>query len=263
MHIRPSFEPVHQPRVGNYATQLEFSLSGGYMRFANDRFSTQEFLAVPADGSGGEAFGAETALGTGWSLGPKVTLNAHRHVSHEFGYTFNSSTLMIAAPNHLLDEFVAATGPANIRQFSYNVLLHLRPKGSRIRPYAAIGPALQMIRVSDPITGTRGVFRFAFKEVGVLVGAWNFGSTPPLEGGGIFQPALQYGGGVQVYLTEHLVLRADFRETLSEQPDFWTKSYSSLRQIETPGGGRIEPGELIKHGPLRHQVFSFGLGIAF
>ena len=265
VHLRPSFEPVHQPRQRDYATKLELSFNGGWMGFGNDRFSTQELtLFVPVDGIGEvpAVLTAPTSLGSGWSLAPKVTLNTNRHVSHEFGYTFNSSDIAIRLENPLL-EAQQITGPANIRQFSYNVLVHARPKGARIRPYGAIGPALQIIRVSEQVTNSRGVFRFAFKQVGVIAGAWNFGSRPPFEGGGVFQPALQYGGGVGFYLTEHFVVRADFRETLSKQPDFWTKSYPDLRDIEFDGGGRVEPGPLTSHGLLRHRLVSLGFGIAF
>lgn len=265
VHVKPSFEPLSQPRVRNYASRLEFSLSGGHMRFGNDSFSTQYFKAIiPEEDSGGEfavPVSGTTVLRCGWNFALKTTLNTHRHVSHEFGYTYSTGEVDIAMQNPLtLGEFF--TGPANIRQFSYNLLLHARPSGARVRPYAAIGPALQVIRVSEPLTRSRGIFRFGFKEVGIVVGAWNVGSLPPFEGGGVFQPALQYGGGVKIYLSEHWLLRADFRETLSAQPDFWTKSYDSLRDLDIQGG-YLEAGALTKNGLLRHQVFTIGLGFAF
>jgi len=265
VHVEPSFEPLSQQLQHDFATRLEFSLSGGYMRFGNDSFSTQDLTAfVPSEALGAELavpVSAVTALRPGWNFALKTTLNSHLHISHEFGYTFNSGELHITMQNPLTpDELI--TGPANIRQFSYNVLLHARPNGARVRPYAAIGPALQIIRVSDPLSRSRGVFRFAFKEVGILVGAWNFGSLPPFEGGGIFQPALQYGGGVKIYLSDNWLLRADFRETLSAQPDFWSKSYDTLRNEDLENGS-LEIGPLIKSGPLRHQAFTIGIGFAF
>lgn len=85
------------------------------------------------------------------------------------------------------------------------------------------------------------VLKFAFKEVSVLCSAFRFGGDPPLEGGGIFQPTLHYGGGVKFYLTRRLVLRADFRETLSAQPDFWSKSRQSLRDATLENGDTLEP----------------------
>lgn len=267
VHVQPSFEPLHQPRRRNYATRLEFSFSGGYMRFGNDTFSTQDFILFVPFESEGETIedsvptSATTELSPGWNFALKTTLNSHMHFSHEFGYTFNSGEVNNIWRTPITPD-KTITGPANIRQFSYNLLLHARPSGSRVRPYAAVGPALQMIRVSDPMTSHRGIFRFAFKEVGIILGAWNFGSLPPFEGGGIFQPALQYGGGVKIYLSEHWLLRADFRETLSAQPDFWTKSYDSLRGLDLDNG-RLEIGELTMGGPLRHQAFTIGIGFGF
>jgi hypothetical protein len=266
VHEEPSFEYVGEQLEHDFATRLEFSLSGGYMRFANDSFSTQEFVAyVPLEPLAEELavpVTAPTELRPGWNFALKTTLNPHRYFSHEFGYTFNSGEVIVTVSNPYFPDDVS-TGPANIRQFSYNLLLHARPNGARIRPYAAVGPALQIIRVSDPLTRSRGIFRFAFKEVGIVLGAWNFGSLPPFEGGGIFQPALQYGGGVKIYLADNWLLRADFRETLSAQPDFWTKSYDTLRSENQEEGVRLEIGPLTKDGPLRHQVFTIGIGFAF
>jgi hypothetical protein len=260
----PSFEPIAQWPATDYASQLEFSFAGGYMRFGNDAFSTQEVTVVPVDGSGGVPSTAAigTRLRSGWNIAPRLTLNSHRHVSHEFAYVFNSLRLrgdLAGAPveSQPLDDSLG------IRQFSYSVLLHARPLGSRVRPYAAIGPALQLIRADESIARRRGIFRFGFKPAAVIAGAWDFGNRPSLEGGGIFQPGLQYGGGVDVYLSEHIVLRVDFRETISAQPDFWTRSHASIREFDLGEGLRAEPGALIKHGPLRHQVFTLGLGVAF
>jgi hypothetical protein len=106
--------------------------------------------------------------------------------------------------------------------------------------------------------GRNDLRRAGFKPAAVIAGAWDFGNRPSLEGGGIFQPGLQYGGGVDVYLSEHIVLRVDFRETISAQPDFWTRSHASIREFDLGEGLRAEPGALIKHGPLRHQVFTLG-----
>jgi hypothetical protein len=103
--------------------------------------------------------------------------------------------------------------------------------------------------------------RVPFSAAGFFEGLWDLNSTPPLEGGGILQPTIQYGGGIKVYVSRW-VLRADFRETLSGQPDFWTKSYGSLTNY-TDGVITFEPGPLTLHGVLRHRLLSAGIGIAF
>lgn len=68
------------------------------------------------------------------------------------------------------------------------------------------------------------------------MGAYQF-DWLPLEGGGIFHFGLQYGGGFKYQITSRFFLRTDYRETLSPQPDYWTKSYPTLRKdlVEDPG----------------------------
>lgn len=258
----PSFDPVAEPP--DFATRLEFSFNGAYSGFGNDAFSTQVldfrlgtegsfFVEVP--------FEAVAELRSDWGFAATATLNTHRYVSHEFGYTYSHTPLRVSlsAPD---TEPATLDSPAQIRQFGYNVLVHVLPNGRRIRPYGAIGPGLQLIRVSDPAQDANRVLRFAFKDAGLIAGAWDFGSKPPFEGGGIFQATLQYGAGVKVLLTPHVLVRADVRETLSPQPDFWTKSYPSIPE-RFSGTLHVEPGALTLHGPLRHRFLSIGVGVAF
>ena len=55
--------------------------------------------------------------------------------------------------------------------------------------------------------------------------AFDFGSTPALEGGGVFQAGLQYGAGIKYRVAPHMIVRADYRETLSKNPDMIKSSY--------------------------------------
>ena len=52
--------------------------------------------------------------------------------------------------------------------------------------------------------------------------AYNFGSAPPLEGGGIFQLAFQYGAGIKYRIHPRWLVRMDFRETIGRQPNFFS-----------------------------------------
>ena len=81
-------------------------------------------------------------------------------------------------------------------------------------------------------------------------------------GGGIFQPTLQYGGGATPHLSPHTFVRFDLRETLSRQPDFWSKSYATIETVDE-NGVRTEAGELVLHSPLRHRLFTIGMGVSF
>ena len=258
----PSFHPINSPRR-SYAAVLEFSVHGGYSTFANNLFSTQPLdLIVPVNDGRQEVFSSdlETELTEGWNFALKGRLNPHRYLSHEFGFTFSDTVLEVTATSPVASP-EDLTAPAHIRQFSYNLIANATPKGSRWRPYAAIGPAMQLIRLTGGISSER-FSRLAFREVGLIAATWDFGSDPPLEGGGIFQAALVYGAGFQFYFTPHIHFRTDFRESISQQPDFWTKSYASIAG-RIDGVGVVVPGEVQLHGPLRHSNWTVGFGVSF
>lgn len=59
----------------------------------------------------------------------------------------------------------------------------------------------QLIRLTDSKPPKNAFLKFTIKDIGLIVDAYNFGSRPPLEGGGIFQFGVQYGGGFKYQLT--------------------------------------------------------------
>lgn len=259
----PTFVPPgSEPKT--YPTFLEFSVSGGYMRFGNEQFSTQPILfSIPFNGLvATTTINAVTSLRPGWNVAGTTTFNAHRHFSHELGFTLNTSTLRVDLVNPIVPTS-RVEGDLQIRQFHYALLAHLRPNGARLRPYVAVGGGLQVIRLTESIAQGNTVLKLAFKEANILYSAFRFAGEPPLQGGGIFQPTLNYGAGIKYHVTRRFVVRADFRETLSAQPDFWTKSYPSLVALELDNGGSIAPGVLQKNGLLRLQRLSLGVGITF
>jgi hypothetical protein len=70
------------------------------------------------------------------------------------------------------------------------------------------------------------IFRLGLSNIGLIQAAIDFGGTPPLNGGGIYQPALQYGGGFKFRVTPRLMMRADFGETWSANPKIVKNSYT-------------------------------------
>jgi LssY C-terminus len=173
----------------------------------------------------------------GWTIGGTVTFNPQRYFSHEFSFdqsftTFNLGLGVIFNDQTTPDvasEFVFEPSALRTSQFAYNFLYNFTPKTARIRPYLAAGPSLQLMHLSDaPIKKAPGWFKLGLGNVGLITAAYNFGSTPPLEGGGIFQPGFNYGAGIRFRVTPRWIFRVDYRETLTSQPDFWSKSKKDI-----------------------------------
>jgi opacity protein-like surface antigen len=212
-------------------------------------------------------------LHNGWELGGTVTLNPQKYLSHEFAYdhSFTEFSLQLAVvgadqtSGSEISQIEFQTVGLRTSQFTYNLLINATPKTSRLRPYIAVGPALQLMHLSDaPIKKAPSWFRLGLSNIGLISAAYNFGSDPPLEGGGIFQAGLNYGGGVRYRITPRWMIRADYRETLTSQPDFWSKS-----QKDILGGLVYDPGTTLTvlgpifDAPSRQDRVTMGMSFTF
>ncbi|AXC16272.1 hypothetical protein ACPOL_7080 (plasmid) [Acidisarcina polymorpha] len=260
----------HLPGVERtYKTRLNFSVSGGYSRFGNSAFSTQNLvynLDEPPPYGGPFNSANINQLHTGWNISVNSTLDSWKYISNEFGYSYNQAPLTITevvTGNPLFNGASVVYFDGQVRQFTYNVLIHPTPNGKRFRPYVSIGPDFQLIRLSDSKPSKNAILKFTVKDVGIIVDAYNFGSKPPLEGGGIFQSGLQYGAGFKYQVTPRWFICSDFKETLSPQPNWWKKSLPDLETILGPGVLTVAPGTYQSAGPLRQQRFSAGFGVSF
>jgi opacity protein-like surface antigen len=212
------------------------------------------------------------SMHNGWNLGGSVTLDSQKYFSQEFSYNYSFSTFhmgLSAVDNDTTsgsveNAFAFANTGLRTSQVSYNLLIHMRPKTSRLRPYFAVGPALQLMHLDDaPIKKAPSYFRLGLSNIGLLSAAYNFGSTPPLEGGGIFQPGFNYGGGVRYRVSPRWMIRLDYRETLVSQPDFWTKSKASiLSGIELDNATLTYVGPVLA-GAMRQQRVGGGVSFTF
>ncbi len=212
------------------------------------------------------------SLQNGWNLGASVTLDSQKYLSQEFSYNHSFTTFKMGlsvvdndtTSGSVQNAFAFATSGLLTSQVSYNLLICTRPRTSRLRPYFAVGPALQLMHLDDaPIKKAPSYFRLGLSNIGLLSAAYNFGSTPPLEGGGIFQPGLNYGGGVRYRVSPRWMIRMDYRETLTSQPDFWTKSKNSILS-----GIELEDATLTFVGPtfagaMRQQRVGGGVSFTF
>lgn len=199
-----------------------------------------------------------------WTAGLAVVIHTPTRISHEltFNYQRASFDLGLTAIDSDSADSRARQTMLVTRQASYNTQYSFRPPTSRIRPYISVGPALQLLHLQDAgMRSTSGLFRWGLRDIGIARSAYNYGNAPPLEGGGIFQAAVQYGGGVRARLTPRWTARFDYRETLSRQPDFWSQSIS--REDAALGETHIKISAAPIHGPWRQQRLSIGFNFTF
>jgi hypothetical protein len=119
----------------------------------------------------------------------------YRHVSGEFRYTYQDG-----------DPFLEA-GPAkaNVQgqshAFHYDILLHARARGERLRPFLAAGIGAKFFRVTGPENPNQAL-----------------GDIARLKENDEFRPLVTGGGGVKLRIAGSLVLRLDFRDYITPFP---------------------------------------------
>lgn len=278
--VAPNFtpDPVTKTKSGLPPYTVEIGVHSGYAGYAGGNGGAVGYLFVPDDLVNDPAH--ILALGNehnaGWNLGGSVTLNTREHLSHEFTFDYNRTGFQLAFADLNLSSGPDETDPATAAQFAfeeatlsttefgYNVQYHLTRRDSRWRPYVFAGPSLRLMHLTDaPIKKASPWFRLGLSTVGVLTAAWQYGTTPPLEGGGIFQVGLQYGGGVKYRVSRRVLLRADYKETLTGQPDFWSKSKNDIFDpSQLPGYSLVVLGPELD-GLMRQQRATMGVSFVF
>jgi opacity protein-like surface antigen len=220
--------------------RYEFALQGGYIHMREDYLSAVGVLEYSSDPNKDTYFVfLADNVGDGWAAGGSVTVNSWKHFSNEFSYFRQQIKYQLGSLNATIppgvDVNFSDTDITSIpiglvtRQFEYNLLIHATRPTSRWRPYVAVGPVLQLIALNGaPLKKPAGVFNLGLKNIGLFKAAFDFGKTPPLDGGGIFQFGLQYGAGVKYRVTPRVIVRADWRETYSRNPDIIANSYEDF-----------------------------------
>jgi opacity protein-like surface antigen len=214
----------------------------------------------------------DNSLHNGWNLGGSVTINPHKYFSHEFSYNRSFTTFKMGlgvvdndtTSGTVENAFAFDTTGLLTSQVSYNLLINTRPKTSRLRPYFALGPALQLMHLDEaPIKKAPSYWKLGLSNIGLLSAAYNFGSTPPLEGGGIFQVGFNYGGGVRYRVTPRWMIRLDYRETVTSQPDFWTKSKTDILNGIVLDNATLTFVGPVFEGVMRQQRVGGGVSFTF
>jgi opacity protein-like surface antigen len=252
---------------------VEIGFRASWLGYAGGNGGGIGFILDSIDPPGQQAIIAlDNSLHNGWNLGGSVTINPHKYLSHEFSYnrSFTGFKLALGAvENDISSGTVDSAFAFDISglltsQMSYNLLINTRPRTSRLRPYFALGPALQLMHLSEaPIKKAPSYWKLGLSNIGLLSAAYNFGSTPPLEGGGIFQVGFNYGGGVRYRVTPRWMIRLDYRETLTSQPDFWTKSKTSILNGIVLDNATLTYVGPIFQGAMRQQRVGGGVSFTF
>jgi hypothetical protein len=218
----------------------ELGLQGGYMHMRESYLSAVGIFEESSDPNNDAYFlFLQDNVGDGWAAGGSVTVNSWKYFSNEFSYfrqqvKYELVELNLTLPSSrpVVDDDIYLDSVRIglvTRQFAYNLLIHARPPKSRWRPYAAVGPAFQLLALNGaPLKKPAGVYTVGLKNIGLIQAAFDLGSTPPLDGGGIFQIGVQYGGGIKYRVSPRVMLRADFRETWSKNPDMIADSYEDF-----------------------------------
>jgi opacity protein-like surface antigen len=256
--------------------KYEIAVEGGYEHMHPSYLSAVGIFEVSSDPSNPAYFIVLTdQVGDGWAGGGTVTVNSWRHFSNEFSYfrqqvKYELDTLNIVLADPSQDttatdddgELDADRIGLVTRQFEYNLLIQPTRPTSRIRPYLAVGPVLQLVALNDaPLKKPAGVFNLGLKNIGLIKAAFDFGTTPPLDGGGIFHLGLQYGAGVKYRVAPRMTMRADWRQTWAKNPNIIANSYEDY---EDPTLDDTYTTIVTKVGPEKKFIKDrFTLGVAF
>jgi LssY C-terminus len=209
----------------------EIGLNLGYSNYRNHDLEAVFIQLTSPTNPKQYDLGLADAVFDGWAASVTLTLNSWNWFSNEFSYTreqtkFILESYSIVTNPQPLPPLGAETVGWTTRRFAYNTVFNMRPKKSRWRPYIDAGPALQLLALANaPLKQPNEIFRLGLSNIGLLQAAIDFGGTPPLNGGGIYQPALQYGGGFKFRITPRLTMRSDFGETWSANPKIVKNSY--------------------------------------
>lgn len=138
---------------------------------------------------------AEVGVRNRFTVGALFAENMWEHLSGEFRYTYQDG-----------DPFVSGRGiQQNVQgqshTFNYDLLVHIRDREQRVRPYFAGGGGAKLYRVSGPPPIAQPL-----ADIVVLTTRDDW------------RPVFSIGGGVKVRVHRHMVLSFDFRDFITTFP---------------------------------------------
>ena len=131
-----------------------------------------------------------------FALSAVVDQDLYRHLSGELRYTFRDDDLVLKSGGQ------KANMDGDSHLIHYDLLVQVRGRSSRIRPYVAAGAGIRLFRGTGREDPNQPFRDFAFVTKANEV-----------------KPLISVGGGVKVTLFRHTVVRLDFRDYLSPFPE--------------------------------------------
>ncbi len=149
------------------------------------------------DASINTPLGSTTAgVDNGIAAGAVIGEDLYQHFAGELRYTYRDDDVSI----QVAGQKVSVNGDSHL--VHYDFLFHPTRKAARIRPFLAGGAGIRLFRA----TGEESVSE-ASSQFAVLT------KTDEVK------PLISAGGGVKAKLTEHTIIRVDFREYSSPFPE--------------------------------------------
>jgi hypothetical protein len=167
---------------------------------------------------------ATTGFKSGGAFGGFAGSNLYPHLSGEIRYTYQMSDLKISSGGS------DATFNGTSHAISYDFLYHPAPKRSRVQPFVAAGGGVRLFRGTGKEEAYQPLSNFAYLT-----------KTQDLR------PLITAGGGVKYRMSEHMILRAEFRDFITPFPN----------KVITPAPGAKVSGWLQDFVPM------FGLSFLF
>jgi hypothetical protein len=179
------------------AQQWEVGAAAGYSAYNNAT------IGNPVAG-----VSASAGVRSGFALGAVFGQNMYEYVGGELRYLF-----LWGAPE-LQFQGIRATMSGYSNLVVYDVLIHMKSRDSKVRPFLAVGAGVKVF------SGTSRQFLTQPLE--------EFAVLRPLNQ---VEPAVSVGGGLKYRVARHTLLRADFRTYMSPLPDrlFRTTGFSEIR----------------------------------
>lgn len=197
--------------VGAYAQHGEVGVAFGGSMYRNPSITNngQQITAGLSDGFSGSAW-----------LGQQM----YKYVGGEIRYTYehNAFNLNGSGSN------VAFGGDAHA--IGYDLHIHLTPRTARFRPYVFGGGGVKLFRGEGTESSTQPLSRFAL-----------------LTRENELRPMVSFGGGLKIGITDHLSVRAEFRDYMTAFPT----------KIVTPNVNSSSPAFLHNYVPNAGLSYTF------